>query len=280
MKINILRSSILIILCVFLASWGEKGHYKINSSTTSFFPKRISNLKVWSAGLAEHGSDADKLRSDDPFEANRHYIDIDGYPGFIDNHKIVENHDSARQVYTQKFLNKNGTLPWATDSTYQSLVQEFRKKDWSNAMLTAAYLGHYVGDGHMPLHLTTNYDGKLTSQSGVHSRYESKMISQYIQEINFKHAKVKKIKDVRSYIFKYIYENYKYKDSLLLADNLAYTAAGKEYSPAYYQNLWKSTKGFTIKLLEDSSKSMAELIYTAWIQAGKPKIPKNLATVK
>jgi hypothetical protein len=279
MKNNIVRSFILIVICISLSSWGEKGHYKINSSCTMFFPNRISHLKVWSAGLAEHGSDADKRKRNDPFEGIKHYIDIDNYTDFVSNHRIIENRDTANKAYTLKFVVKNGTLPWATDSTYLALVQDFKKKDWNRAMLTAADLGHYVGDGHMPLHLTNNYDGKLTSQSGIHERYESIMIKQFIDEITFKRSKVRKIKDVKSYIFKYIYDNYKYKDSLLLADNLAYTVAGKEYSPVYYQSLWKNTKGFTITLLANSSKSMAELIYTAWIQAGKPKIPKNLASL-
>jgi hypothetical protein len=279
MKINIFRSCILIVLCISLASWGEKGHNKINSSSTSFFPNRIKNLKEWNAGLTEHASDPDKVRNGDRSEANRHFIDIDNFPDFVATHKIIEDQDAAKQAYTFTFMVKNGRLPWATDSTYKALVQNFKKKEWKNAMLTAAYLGHYVGDGHMPLHLTNNYDGKLTSQAGIHSRYESTMIAKYLTEINYKSSKVKKIKDVKSYIFKYIYDNYKYKDSLLLADNLAYTAAGKEYSDLYYQNLWKSTKGFTIKLLEDSSKSMAALIYTAWIEAGKPKIPKHVASL-
>ena len=280
MKINILRSCILIGLCISLASWGEVGHTKINSSSTHFFPNKISNLKVWSTELGDHGSDADKSRRNDPFEANRHYIDIDNYTDFVSTHKIIENRDEATKSYTNKFIVKNGTLPWATDSTYEALVQDFKKKDWNSAMLTAAYLGHYVGDGHMPLHLTNNYDGKLTSQSGIHERYESTMIKLFKDEITINRSKVRKIKDVKTYIFTYIYNNYRYKDSLLAADKRAYTEAGKEYSPAYYQSLWKNTKRFTNKLLEDSSKSMAELIYTAWIQAGKPKIPKDLASVK
>jgi len=279
MKLNIFRSCILIVLCISLASWGEKGHHKINSSSTSFFPNRIKNLKEWNAGLTEHASDPDKVRNGDRSEANRHFIDIDNFPDFVATHKIIEDQDAAKQAYTYTFMVKNGRLPWATDSTYKALVQNFKKKEWKNAMLTTAYLGHYVGDGHMPLHLTNNYDGKLTSQGGIHSRYESTMIAKYLIEINYKSSKVKKVKDVKSYIFKYIYDNYKYKDSLLLADNLAYTAAGKEYSDLYYQNLWKSTKGFTIKLLAESSKSMAELIYTAWIEAGKPKIPKHVASL-
>ncbi|MDP4290721.1 MAG: hypothetical protein Q8908_06540 [Bacteroidota bacterium] len=276
MKLNILRSCILIVLFFSLSSWGEKGHYKINSSCTQSFPHRIRNLKTWSAALAAHASDADKRRSQDPYEANRHYIDIDNYPGFTADHKIIENRDSAYRNYTRKFIYKNGSLPWTTDSTYHALVQNFRAKDWSRAMLTAAYMGHYIGDGHMPLHLTANYDGKFTSQSGIHDRYESKMINQYYDEITFNRSRVKKVKDVRSYIFKYIYNNYQYKDSLLAADKKAYAEAGNEYSKAYYQLLWKSTKHFTVALLANSSRSMAELIYTAWIEAGKPKIPKNL----
>ena len=81
------------------------------------------------------------------------------------------------------FIKKNGTLPWVTDSVYQILVIQFKAKDWSKVLLTSADLGHYVGDGHMPLHLTTNYDGKFTGQSGIHSRYESKMIDQYNESI-------------------------------------------------------------------------------------------------
>ena len=275
-----IRNSILLILFLSLNSWGEKGHYKINSSCTIFFPNKIKHLQDWSVKLAEHASDSDKRRRNDPFEAVRHYIDIDNYTDFVRNHKIIENHDLAFQTYNQNFVIKNGTLPWATDSTYQTLVQNFKMRDWNRALLTAADLGHYVGDGHMPLHLTKNYDGKLTTQTGIHERYESTMINQYITEISFDRSKIRKIKNVKSYIFKYIYDNYQYKDSLLVADKLAYTEAGGEYSKIYYQSLWKNTKGFTNILIAGSSKALAELIYTAWIEAGKPKIPKNFASLK
>jgi hypothetical protein len=280
MKLNILRNCILVILFFSLSSWGEKGHYKINSSTTEFFPKRISHLNIWTATLANHSSDADNRKKDDPNEAVRHFIDIDNYPDFVANHKIIENREAANQAYTSKFIMKNGTLPWVTDSTYNALVKNFIAKDWNSAVMTAANLGHYVGDGHMPLHITNNYDGKMTGQSGIHSRYESKMINQYVDQIVYKGSKARKIKDIKTYIFNYIYDNYKFKDSLLIADSQAYTAAGKEYSDVYYQNLWKSTKSLTIVLFASSSKSLAALIYTAWLEAGKPKIPKDLALVK
>jgi hypothetical protein len=155
-------------------------------------------------------------------------------------------------------------------------VKEFKAKEWSKVFLTAADLGHYVGDGHMPLHLTLNYDGQLTEQKGIHSRYESKMFGLYADSIIVKRSRLHKVKDVSRYVFDYMYINYQYKDSLLNADQFAYEKANKEYNDVYYQTLWQKTKGFTNKMIEGSSKSLAELIRQAWIEAGRPKIPREI----
>jgi hypothetical protein len=60
---------------------------------------------------------------------------------------------------------------------------------------------------------------------------------------------------------------------LLQADAQAFVQAGQQYNEAYYASLWDKTSLFTGKLLEESSKTLARLIYTAWLEAGKPKIP-------
>lgn len=147
----------MIATMFFLCSWGEKGLQKINGTVPQFFPSALNNFKGWSEALAAHGSDPDKRRRTDPTEEIKHYIDIDGYSDFVQTHKIVEGKEEAFNKYSKKFIMKKGTLPWVTDSTYQILVKQFKAKEWSKALLTAADLGHYVGDGHMPLHLTLNY---------------------------------------------------------------------------------------------------------------------------
>ena len=273
---KVTRTFMMMSLIILLCSWGNKGHQKINGSAQQFFPARLNNFKGWSAKLAEHGSDADDRKKNDRTEGVKHFIDIDAYKDFVEMHKITENKDAAFKLYGSKFIMKNGTLPWVTDSTYHVLVQQFKSKDWTKAVLTAADLGHYVGDGHMPLHLTLNYDGKLTDQSGIHSRYESKMINKYIDEITVKKSPVKKVKDVNRYIFDYIYSNYQYKDSLLNADKLAFETANHEYNDLYYATLWKQTQGFTQKMITGSSKSLAELIRMAWLESGRPRLPRNI----
>ncbi len=276
MKTKILNTTLMIASLLLLCSWGEKGHQKINSSVPQSFPTRLNNYKGWSDVLSEHGSDPDKRRRVDPTEEIKHYIDIDAYADFIETHKIVEGKEAAFNKYGKEFIMKNGTLPWVTDSTYQVLVQQFEARDWAKAVLTAADLGHYVGDGHMPLHLTTNYDGKETGQQGIHSRYESKMINKYIDSIAVNASQLNKINNVTRYVFDYMYSNYQYKDSLLNADKVAFEKANHEYNDLYYQTLWNQTKGFTEKMIRESSKSTAELIRMAWIEAGRPRIPENI----
>jgi hypothetical protein len=267
----------LLSLIFLLCSWGEKGHQKINSTAPQFFPSGLNKFHGWSEILSLHGSDPDNRRKLDPTEGIKHYIDFDGYDDFVKTHKIVEGKDEAFNKYGTEFIKKNGTLPWVTDSVYHVLVKEFKAKDWSKVVLSAADLGHYVGDGHMPLHLTLNYDGQLTQQKGIHNRYESKMFGLYTDSITVKRSRLHKVKNVQRYVFDYMYSNFKYKDSLLNADKYAYEKANNEYNDLYYEILWHNTKAFTDRMIRSSSKSLAELIRMAWIEAGRPRVPKEIS---
>lgn len=270
------RYSILFVLLVSLCSWGEKAHRKINSSCVEFFPKELSQLKVWAPILADHGSDADFRKKDDKTEFVKHFIDIDSNDDFNNEYHIEENFEKAYLKYGIERIKKEGTLPWTTDSTYHTLVQNFKLGNWDQAALTAADLGHYVGDGFMPLHITANYDGQLSAQAGIHRRYEETMIDRHIDDILFKSSISSKVDNVQSAIFKYLYANHSYVGLLLKADSRANTEAGNQSNDHYYESLWTESGSFTIQLLEESSKTLAGLIYTAWLEAGKPKIPVGL----
>ena len=272
----LVRYSILFALLLSLCSWGEKAHRKINSSCVEFFPKELNQLKIWAPILAEHGSDADLKKRRDKTEFVKHFIDIDNYDDFNKRHRIEENFETAYLKYGIEKIKKEGTLPWATDSTYNALVLNFKVGNWNQAVLTAADLGHYVGDGFMPLHIAANYDGQMSAQTGIHRRYEETMIDRHIDDIKFSASPCHKISKVQSYIFNYLYANYSYVQLLLQADKNAFIMAVEQYNEVYFESLWNNSNSFTIKLLEESSKATAALIYTAWLEAGKPKIPTSL----
>lgn len=106
------------------------------------------------------------------------------------------------------------------------------------------------------------------------------MINKYIDSIAVNRSQLHKIKNVSRYIFDYMYSNYQYKDSLLMADKVAFDKANHEYNDLYYQTLWNQPKGFTAKMIGGSSKFTAELIRMAWIEAGRPNIPSEIKLKK
>jgi hypothetical protein len=273
MKTAFLRYSLLLFLLAGLCSWGEKAHRKINSSIVEFLPKELNQLKTWTPVLAAHCSDADLRKRKDKTEFVKHFIDIDNYDDFNRKHRIEENFELACRKYGKEKVIKEGTLPWTTDSTYRALVQDFKSGNWNQAALTAADLGHYVGDGHMPLHIAANYDGQLTGQTGIHRRFEETMVDRHIDEIQFKRSTCRKVKNIPRYVFDYLYSNHFSLVPLLEADSIASALTGKQYNEVYYNRLWEKTNSLTVKLLEESAKVTAALIYSAWIDAGKPKIP-------
>lgn len=266
-------SSILLLsLSVILISWGATGHSKISESSSLSYNAQMQDFLTWVSFLTEHASDADYRKDSDPTEGPKHYIDIDNYSLFNSTGRIPQTYDSVIALYGSTFVIDNGILPWATERTFDSLRNCMQRSDFAKAQIFAADLGHYVADGHMPLHITKNYNGQLTGNTGIHSRYESTMINAHIAEIIYYGEDATEISNVNQYIFDYLYENYPYCDSVLAADNYAKTISSNTSSAAYKQALWDKSKSFTIPLFDHASHALAALIYTAWIQAGSPPI--------
>lgn len=272
MKKQILTFTLLSALCIILAGWGSTGHYKISTNAALSYNQHMSQFHEWTSGLAAHASDADARKATDPNEGPRHYIDIDNYYEFNVTGRIPQTLDSAIAEHGSDFVYDNGVLPWATLKTYDSLRNCFLRYDWDKALLFAADLGHYVADGHMPMHITRNYNGQFSGNYGIHSRYESTMINSNISQFDYSGDQISVIDDPNNYIFKYLYENYQFVDSILAADDYAKSVNSNTSSTAYKQALWSATENFTIPLFKNASHALAELIYTAWVEAGSPQM--------
>jgi hypothetical protein len=273
---KIFKNSIGVIFTIgawfLLSSWGFTGHKSISEGAEKSFHQSMEQLKMWVDVIAMHSGDADKRKSWDDTEGIKHYIDMDNYPGFDSLGFVPHYYDSAVALYGESFVKQQGTLPWATLITYDSLVAAFSCSDFDKAVLLAADLSHYVADGHMPLHLTVNYNGQLTGNKGIHSRYESSMINRYIAHIQFDSVGIELLTDVRDYVFDYMYSCYPYVDSILIADNYARTIDANTSSSAYLAAMWDSTENFTNKLFSDASVAFATMFYNAWYEAGSPDL--------
>ena len=254
-----------------LFAWGETGHRIINRKAVDYFPPEMAAFKAWRDYLGEHASDPDIRRRTDKSEAPKHYIDIDYYKEFLMG-KMIENEDSLISIYGKETVTKIGLLPWATLDTFNNLVKAFKERNRDKAMILASDLGHYVADGHQPMHTVVNYNGQLTNQKGVHSRYESHMVNRYQNELEncFDDCRVSQVKDPLNFIFGYISGTNSVCDVLFDADALATKEAGSTTSDEYYRLMWFRTKYITEVEFNKAAQDLAVLIYTAWVDAGRP----------
>ncbi|MBI2418456.1 MAG: hypothetical protein HYV28_11270 [Ignavibacteriales bacterium] len=271
MRLSFLTVLLASLSCLLLfGGWGSVAHKIINRNCTISFPAAMQPFTIWADSLAAHASDADYRKATDPTEAPKHYIDIDAYPEFLANGRISHSYDSVIALHGESFVFEHGILPWVTLITVDSLKAAFMRRDWLKARQLSSDLGHYLADGHMPLHITENYDGQLTGQSGVHSRYESNLIQSYQSELLYTPAAASYVVDKSNYIFGFLYEDYLYVDSVLRADSAAHSITGSTSTTPYYEQLWNKTAPFTIRLLSKASERLATLVYTAWVDAGSP----------
>jgi len=272
-----MKKTILFIF-IFLPTilnfgWGDNGHKLITKQALLLLQYEINFSDNFKSEIIQHSVDPDYRKKDDPSEPQKHFIDIDYYKEFL-NGKMILSIDSLKKIYGDSIVTAQGLLPWATVTTYTNLVSAFKENNKEKILLYISDLAHYVADGHQPLHSTINYNGQLTSQKGIHFRYEIEMIDRHLNDIekNMKIIPPVYITNVTDFVFNYIYESNFEVDILLSADKHAAKINNGKYESDYYNILWFRTKYLTINKFEQAAFSIASLIYSAWIEANKPQV--------
>ena len=268
---------LVVLLILFLLSgWGSLGHKIINKGGALELPVEMLGFIQRASMLADSASNADNRKGKDPSESPKHFIDIDDYPEFA-SRSVSHSLDTLVLKYGLQRVTTNGFLPWAIANAVDSLSAQMRRGEWNKAWSTAADVGHYVGDAHQPLHCTTNYDGQLTNNRGIHSRYESGMVDRNQQVIIPGAGQVTYVNNPLDFAFEIVYRSYPYCDSIMQADNYAKHVSGWNGSgqepDAYYTSLWVKAGGFTNLVVQRAADAFASLLYSAWLRAGKPTIP-------
>ena len=78
------------------------------------------------------------------------------------------------------------------------------------------------------------------------------------------------VDDISSLIFNYITNANSVSDVLFAADNFAFNITGSRENDDYYRLLWYRAGYITCIQFNSASIDLASLIYTAWVDGGKP----------
>ncbi len=271
------------ILC---SSWGFFAHKKINQLAVFTLPPAMAGFyKANIDYLTESAVNPDKRRYTIPEEAPRHFIDLDDY-GDSAMYKLPRYWSDAVTKFGEDSLHLHGIVPWHIYRVYLQLKDAFLIGDPDRILRASADLGHYIGDAHVPLHTTKNYDGQLTDQLGIHGFWESRLPELYFDQYNFFVGKAVHISNVQLAAWKVVMKSNDAVDSVLHLEKLLFEEMGdrkfnfetkgkqtiKVVSEEYARRYHEMLSGMVERQFRESVKMTGDIWFTAWVDAGQPDL--------
>lgn len=286
-QLIIINSTFLIINSA--SAWGFYGHQKINELAVYTLPKPLFGFyKTHVVYITKHAIDADKRRYILSEEACRHYLDGDYYEHALPLDTIPHLYKDAIAKYTEDTVLHHGIVPWHIQTMMYRLTEAFKAKDAARILKLSADLGHYVGDCHVPLHATSNYNGQKTNQVGIHGLWESRLPELFNTEYDFFTGAAIYIDKPVNAIWDAYSESFALVDSVLKTENTisnkfsldkkyALETKGNNLVKVYSQEFCKAYHLALGNMVEDRLRSSISLLgslwNTCWVNAGQPDLP-------
>src|SRR5580698_660336 len=278
------------------SAWGKDGHMMINrlagAALPSDVPKFLRSKQALDA-LEYYGPEPDRWKSPLEPELNaagfsEHYIDLEWADLVGDlprkRYDYVRALAVAQKAHPDLALTpeKVGLQPYVTVEVWERLKSAMRdyralkdahkdtKPSECEIVFLAGWLGHYVADGSQPLHTTIQYNGwtglnprGYTTEHKIHAQFEGPFVDANLHEADVR-PKMTEAKAIDGDIF----------DSYV-----AYLRTTKTHVDEVYQ-LEKAggfvgagtaeSREFTAERLAAGASMLRDMIYTAWIESGKP----------
>lgn len=179
-----------------------------------------------------------------------------------------------------------GMLPWEVEEIWQKLKVEFREYRALSAsnddlapietaiLYHAAWLGHYVGDGSQPLHVSVQYNGwqgpnpnGYTTEHHIHSQFESVYVT-----ANIKRDEVDAL--VAASQPQAIGDEWgQYLDYLHHTGALTEKVYQLEKAGGFTDAGTPEARSFTDERLAAGAIELRDLIYSAWLHSADPVKP-------
>lgn len=281
-KISGVVAALLVASLVLPSSavaWGAVAHRYITRRAVDLLPAEIKPFfDHFRDELALRSNDPDLWRLMFPEEAPNHHLDfgVTDY-GPYPFTALPRELDAAIEKFGTAAVRRHGLLPWRVEELFGNLRRTFEgfKRNQlyaaGNTVLYSAALAHYIEDGHQPFHLHNNFDGQLTGQNGIHSRFESELFERFESRLTINPAPVRPIANTRDFIFEVALGATQLVPQILRADKEAIAGRGT-YDAEYFEAFLTKSKAILEQQLAASITATASAVVAAWEQAGRPKL--------
>ncbi len=282
----ILPLVLLLAVPASASAWGFDGHRFIADQAINQLPPELRPLfDLRRPFVVERSVDPDLWRTVGwELEPPNHFLDMDHKAfGPYPFEGLPREYDRAVEKFGRAFIHEQGLLPWRAQEFYGRLQRAFASLKRGNPspyvlddiVLYSAVLAHYVSDGHVPLHAVVNYDGQLTNQHGLHSRWESELFTRNRERITVTPRSMAPVADPRAAMFDVLLASNRLAAGVLEADVAA--SKGRElYDDGYFDALAASSFDVLEQRINDSIGTVVAAIVGAWEGAGRPEVPTGL----
>ena len=241
--------------------------------------------------ITDHAVDPDKRRYAVDGEAQCHYIDLDHYykPGENPFLLVPKKWTDAIAKYTEDTLQAYGIVPWHIQVVKYKLQKAFESKNVELILKYSADIGHYIGDAHVPLHTTENYNGQKTGQRGIHGLWESRLVEINAEDYDYFVGKAAYKSSVLDFVWNAVQGSHNALDSVLRIEkelsltfptdlkysfeqrgNTTVSVYSREYSQAYHSLL----NNMVERRLRAAIIAVGSIWYSSWVDAGQPDLSK------
>lgn len=181
-----------------------------------------------------------------------------------------------------------GILPFHLERMQNYLTEAFKNKNLKRILRLSSEIGHYIGDAHVPLHTTENYDGQLTDQDGLHAFWESRLPELFAdREYDFYVGKASYIENVNDWVWNIVLDSHALLNDVLELEKkikkdfpqdqiFCYDERNErtvriqceEFSRAYHDAM----DGMVERRMRDAVHAISSSWLTAWVDAGQPDL--------
>ena len=260
-------------------AWGTTVHRYVTRRAIDLLPAELKPFfTYYREEIVLRSTDPDLWRVAGWEDAPNHFVSF-GVPEFgsYPFAGLPREYGAAIEKFGMPTLKRYGLLPWRVAEEFGNLRRAFggfsRNVRYapSDVVLFSAIAAHYLQDAHQPLHATDNYDGQMTGQTGVHSRWETALFDRFESRLTIDPAPASPFANPRDVAFDALLAGYQLVAPLLKADKNA--VAGKDaYDDEYFEKFFVAVKPILERQLAASITKTVSLIVGAWEQAGKPAL--------
>lgn len=222
------------------------------------------------------------------FYDDRWKVNCDSLTEFFNFHGF--DFDCQKAYAVDTFVN-HGILPYNLVRMQYALKDAMLEENLDKILRVSADIGHYIGDAHVPLHTTSNYNGQQTDQIGIHAFWETRLPEMFADDnYDFLVGQADYILEIDEHYWKMVQESHALVEDVLgieksiskiypedqqdcfveRGEGYIQKMACEEYAQLYHEKL----NGQVEQRFRDAIKAVGDAWFTAWIDAGQPDLEK------